>query len=172
MECGTLVLSSDGEMLGYAYSSKLPHTICTASLAWLSVAMALAGGCGGGDRPKTIRIEGKVTLDGSDWPQEGELYFLPIAPAEGYPRRAAAARFGKDGTFSSPTSWEEGDGIVPGKYRLFVECWKIPPTRTGPPPLSYVADKYMAGATSDLEVTITAESADEFFQWDFPSNGG
>ena len=165
-------LSTVGVMETQTRSARTVTTPRVALLACLTALFIGCSGCGGGDRPKTVHIEGRVTLDGGDWPQAGELYFLPIAPEEGYPRRAATAKFGTDGVLSPPTSWEEGDGVVPGKYRLFVECWKVPPTRTGPPSVSFVADKYMAGATSDIEVTITAESANEELLWDFPSKGG
>jgi hypothetical protein len=95
---------------------------------------------------------------------------LPLEPAAGLPRRPATASFSADGQFGAPTSWQEGDGVVPGKYKVYVMCWKVPPTSTGPPPVSYVAPKYQSAATSDRTVEITSESADEEFVWDFPSN--
>jgi hypothetical protein len=127
-------------------------------------------GCGDGNRPATVSIHGRVTLDNGDWPKDGVLYFLPLEPAAGLPRRAATAKFGTDGNFSTPTSWAEGDGIVPGRYRVYVECWKIRPTRAGPPPVSYADTKYQSGATSDIEVEITPESDGQAFEWNFPSN--
>ena len=139
--------------------------------AWACFAATccLAAGCGGG-RPKTLPIEGRVTLAKGGWPIEGEVYFIPLKPAEGYPRRAARAKFDSDGVFSSPTSWEEGDGIVPGTYKVFIACWKVRPTGTGPPPISYVAPEYQNATLSDLEVEITPESARQKFEWDFPRN--
>ena len=130
--------------------------------------MAVAG-CGAGDRPQTIPIQGTVTLAGGPWPKPGEVYFLPIAPKDGFPRRAAVARFETDGKFSSPTSWVEGDGIVPGRYRVYVTCWKTPPTRSGPPPVAYTDSKYQSGATSDIEMEADAESEGKEFRWDFPA---
>jgi hypothetical protein len=132
--------------------------------------LALSAGCGGSDYPTTVPISGRVTLDGGGWPTEGEIYFLPLQPAAGLPRRAATAKFSADGQFDAPTSWEPGDGIVPGEYKVYVMCWKVPPTSTGPPPVSYVAEKYQSAATSDRVVQIGAESASEEHEWDFPSN--
>jgi hypothetical protein len=134
------------------------------------IALILLGGCGGADYPTTVPISGRVTLAGGIWPTDGEIYFLPLKPAAGLPRRAATAKFSSDGQFGSPTSWREGDGIVPGQYKIYVMCWKAPPTSTGPPPVSYVAEKYQSAATSDLTVDITPQSADEEFKWDFPRN--
>ena len=60
---------------------------------------------------------------------------------------------------------------MPGRYKVFVECWKKRPTRAGPPPVGYTTPKYQSGATSDIEVEITEESADKTYEWDFPSGG-
>lgn len=139
---------------------------------FVAVALATVVGCGGNSRPKTVPISGSISYGGAEWPAEGQLHFLPLEPAEGYPRRNAVVDFGQDGKFSSPTSWEAGDGVVPGKYRVYVECWKIKPTIDGPPPVSYVSDKFMSGAQSDIEVEITADSSDETFHWDIAPNQG
>ncbi len=128
-------------------------------------------GCGGADRPLTVPISGSVTLNKGAWPSSGTLFFLPLEPAPGLPRRAATAEFETDGVFATPSSWTEGDGVVPGRYKVFVECWKVRPTRAGPRPVGYTTPKYQSGATSDIEVEITEESADNTYQWDFPSSG-
>jgi hypothetical protein len=135
----------------------------------LVFSLLIDSGCGKSGKPETIPIKGQVTLDGGPWPKEGEVFFLPLQPSSGYPRRAAVAIFTPEGAFDSPTSWVSGDGVVPGLYKVYVTCWKVPPTRSGPPPVSYTDDKYISGATSDIEVEITAESEDEEFHWDFPS---
>lgn len=135
----------------------------------LAIGILAAAGCGSRNHPQCVPIHGLVTLGSGSWPKEGEVYFLPLEPAAGLPRRAAVAKFQIDGQFSTPTSWVEGDGVVPGRYRVYVVCWKTPPTRSGPPPIAYTDPKYVSGATSDIEVTINAESEDEDFHWDFPA---
>ena len=150
-----------------SYDYMASQTMRFALAQFLFVVLA---GCGGPDYPTTVPISGRVTLDGENWPTEGEIYFLPLDPAGDFPRRAATSKFSASGHFDSPTSWQEGDGIVPGKYKVYVMCWKVRPTSTGPPPVSYVAEKYQSGATSDLIVDIAMESANEEFLWDFPSN--
>jgi hypothetical protein len=143
----------------------LPRTVFVFACTVLNLT-----GCGDGNRPATVSIHGRVTLDNGDWPKDGVLYFLPLEPAAGLPRRAATAKFGTDGNFSTPTSWSEADGIVPGRYRVYVECWTVRPTRAGPPPVGYADTKYQSGATSDIEVEITPESDGQAFEWNFPSN--
>jgi hypothetical protein len=120
----------------------------------------------GSDRPQTIPVTGKVTLNGGTWPVPGELYFLPTRPAEGFPRRPGKAQFDTDGAFAA-TTWEDGDGLTPGEYKVFVMCWKTPPTFGGPPPESYVDEKYQAGATSDITIDVKLDSTHGNVAWDF-----
>jgi len=127
-------------------------------------------GCKDRSRPSVVPIHGRVTLDNGAWPEAGTLHFLPIKPAPGFPSRAATVKFDTDGNFPAPTPWAEGDGIAPGRYKVYVECWKVPPTRDGPEPVGYAAPKYQSAATSDIEVEITPQSESETFEWDFPSN--
>ena len=145
-----------------------------AAARWLVVAPpADAGvlGCRGGDRPKTAPIHGQITDAGSEWPAGGTLYFLPIEPAEGYPRRAATIEFQTDGHFTSPTSFKPGDGVVPGRYTVFVDCWKVKPTSGGPPRRELRRREVPGGRHQcDFEAEITSDSAGEEFHWDFPPN--
>lgn len=150
-------------MMAYVWNQWTPL------LAVMALAASGATGCGSSKRPQTVDIHGQVTLAGGPWPQAGEVYFLPLEPAAGLPRRAAVSAFETDGRFSTPTSWAPGDGIVPGKYRVYITCWKTPPTRSGPPPVAYTDEKYISGATSDIEITIDEQSPDKDFKWDFPA---
>lgn len=85
-------------------------------------------GCGS-QRPKTIPVEGTVTFGGAVPPAKGALYFTPIRVDAGYPRRPAIANFdpAEQGKYSV-RSFQEGDGLVPGEYRVRVECWKEVPS--------------------------------------------
>ena len=127
-------------------------------------------GCTAADRPQTVPIQGRVTLEKGNWPTEGVLHFLPLQPAPNFPRRAARATFNTSGEFSSPTSWAEGDGIVPGRYRVYVECWKVRPTLRGAATGRLHNYRVPVWATSDIEVEITPKSEDDTFEWDFPAN--
>jgi hypothetical protein len=102
-------------------------------------AVFLLAGCGS-DGPTTVPVGGQITFDGEPPPADGAVYFAPIKVAAGFPRRPGRARFGQDGSYEA-TSFADGDGLVPGEYRVSVECWKSPPG-TGPgggAGVSYVA---------------------------------
>jgi hypothetical protein len=77
------------------------------------VLLALAAvGCGGKYTP--VAVEGTVTLDGQ--PVEGAMVsFLP----ENGTGRAATGMTDPDGTFQL-TTFQEGDGALPGTYRVIV----------------------------------------------------
>jgi len=108
----------------------------------------------GSNVPKTIRVSGRVTFDGQPPPGPGSVYFLPIEAAEGFPSRPATGDFDKDGHFKAKT-FDPGDGLMPGKYILYVECWETPPNLEGKPEKSYVPQKYQAAQTSGFKLDIT-----------------
>ena len=85
----------------------------------------LLSGCGS-DLPERIRVDGTVTFNGGPPPAAGELTFWPIETAEGLPSRPASATFGADGKFNVD-SFGSGDGLVPGRYRVNVMCWRRQP---------------------------------------------
>ena len=146
------------------------HRVLPAASSLLVAALCLAvsAGCGRSG-PETVPVVGKVTLDGGAWPTAGRLYFNPLETAEGLPRRPGTADFDTDGRFTV-SSWEQGDGLVPGKYKVGVECWKVQPTMGGPPAVSYVAEPYQAAATSDKVVVIEPGSPEVELNWDVPRN--
>jgi hypothetical protein len=111
---------------------------------WLCVLLLLLFplGCGG-DRPKTIPVEGKITFGGGPCPAAGYIDFQPIEPAEGYPTRPGSAEFAEDGLYAV-TSYEPGDGLVPGRYRVHIECWKeLPDEASMSPGVSHVPADYV-----------------------------
>lgn len=118
--------------------------------------LALAG-CDTAPRP--IPVSGRVTLDGGAWPRRGMIFFAPIEPAEGFPRRPGAADFDESGAFRA-TSFKTGDGLYPGKYAVNIECWEVPPSMgAGPPAVSAVPPKYANSSTSGLTVEVPPDAA-------------
>jgi hypothetical protein len=111
----------------------------------LSFAVVWLAGCGGSDRPKTIPISGKVSINGQAPGEGGKLYFTPTQPAEGYFKRPASGTFTAAGEYRV-MSWEVDDGLVPGHYTVGVV--PIDPNKTAIP------TKYQQGATSGLEVDV------------------
>jgi len=106
--------------------------------------------------PQTVPVAGKVTFDGQPPPAEGIVYFLPMEAAPGFSSRPATADFGPDGAFRA-TTFEPGDGLMPGKYQMHVECWETAPNMDGNPVKSHVPQKYQNAETSGFAVEITTD---------------
>ncbi|HZN36316.1 MAG TPA: hypothetical protein VFB80_20950, partial [Pirellulaceae bacterium] len=97
-----------------------------------------------------------VTFDGQAPPGPGSIYFLPQEAAEGFPSRPATGDFDKDGNYKVKT-FDPGDGLMPGKYTMHVECWQTPPNMEGKPVKSFVPAKYQSAASSGFSVEITTD---------------
>lgn len=79
----------------------------------LSLVTTLAG-CGGSDKPDTVPVSGKVTLDGV--PVEGaSVMFRPEGSG-----RPGTAMTDADGAYSLSSYGEPNDGAVPGEYTVAV----------------------------------------------------
>lgn len=101
-----------------------------------------------------VPVRGMITFGGGSWPKPGILYFTAESSAPGLPKRPALGGFDTEGKLTVSTA-EKGDGLVPGKYRIAVECWEVPPQMgTSPSPKSYVPMRYTSAATSGLTVTV------------------
>jgi hypothetical protein len=112
--------------------------------------------CGCGGSSDAVSVTGRVTLDGGEWPATGMLYFAPIEPAEGFPRRPGTAEFDRDGRFRAQTP-PDLDGLIPGRYRVTANCWLEPPSDNPSDPtggVNAVPAKYQSPQTSDWEITV------------------
>ena len=109
-------------------------------------------GCGSG-RPETVYVGGTVTIDGKAPTKPGMIYFAPTEPAEGFPRRPGRATFDTDGRFCA-TTFVDGDGLIPGHYRVGIDCWQTPPLAEGPPAVSLVPDAYREPGSSGMELVV------------------
>jgi hypothetical protein len=118
-------------------------------------AVLLLTSCGS-DLPQTIPVSGRVTFDGKPPPAVGNVQFLALEAAEGFPLRPASGAFGTDGQYRAQT-FEPGDGLMPGKYLLSVECWDVPPNMSGNPGKSHVPKKYQSPRTSGFTLDITPD---------------
>ncbi|GAB6166712.1 hypothetical protein JCM19992_27120 [Thermostilla marina] len=89
-------------------------------------------GCGGsGDRPKTYPVEGTVTLNGK--PVAGAtVVFAPVVGggSESTPQ-AAQGKTDANGRYVLST-FETGDGAMPGEYTVIVTKYDVQPTPGGP----------------------------------------
>jgi hypothetical protein len=119
------------------------------SKATVALAVCLTG-CGANERPKTIPISGRVTIDGQAPGEFGKLFFTPTEAAEGYAKRPASGSFGPQGDYRV-MSWTPDDGLVPGHY--LVNVLPGDPAKTNVPP------EYQDSSTSGLEVNVPADQA-------------
>jgi hypothetical protein len=117
-------------------------------MAALAAALLSLGGCWGNDRPKTIPISGRVTVDGREPGEFGKIYFTPTQAAEGYDKRPASGSFDQSGTYRV-MSWEPDDGLVPGHYTVNVQPVDAHASK--------IAKKYQNSATSGLEVDVPVD---------------
>jgi hypothetical protein len=126
---------------------------------WLltgSAFILIAVGCGEG-KPQPVPVAGQVTLSGGPWPKPGKMTFFPVEPAAGFPRTLGVAEFTPDGRFVAQ-SRQPGDGLMPGRYQVGVECWEEPPTDIRPAGKNpYVAEKHRNPKTSGLELVVPIE---------------
>jgi len=114
----------------------------------LAAAVVWLGGCGGNDRPKTIPISGRVTIDGQPPGEGGKLFFTPTEAAEGYNKRPASGSFDAEGNYRV-MSWEPDDGLVPGHYTVNVQ--------PGDPAKTKIPARYHNSSTSGLEVDVPVD---------------
>jgi hypothetical protein len=131
------------------------------SLRWAPLALCLMIlGCGP-DRPLTIPVSGQVTFVGQPPPAPGRIYFQPL-DAGGGNTRPGSAEFDVDGRFTA-TSYEEGDGLLPGRYRVQIDCWKTPPREEGTPGVSHIPPGFAPG-----ELVVDAADGEKTLSYDIP----
>ncbi len=130
-------------------------------------ACLLAVGCGS-DGPETVQVRGKITFGGGEWPKPGMLYFASVKTAEGLPGRPGRARFDTRGNFKV-TTFAEDDGLIPGQYKVGVECWEVEPAMDNPQAAkSYVPQEFQSPMTSGLELNVVPGQSAIELQWDVP----
>lgn len=119
------------------------------------IAAGLAG-CGS-DLPQTVPVTGTVTFDGAAPPGPGIVYFLPQEAAAGFPSRPGSGDFDAQGKYSA-TTFAPRDGLMPGKYTVYIECWQTPPNMEGKPVKSYVPKKFQDAQTSGMKLDVAPGS--------------
>lgn len=119
---------------------------------WLALALAaIAGGCG--DQEKTHTVRGKVTLKDGSPLTKGVVVF----ESDEY---EAFGDIQEDGSYEL-TSYEPGDGIPKGTYRVRLEVRgdgsAIEEESPDAPTRLPVPEKYESGATSGLECVVDGD---------------
>lgn len=124
----------------------------TRLLAAATVLGILASGCGPSG-PKRLQVHGKVTFNGAPPRADGSVYFSPVQAAKGFPARGGYGTFvAGDGSYVVG-SVKPDDGLMPGRYRVTIECFQQPPIG-GSPGKSLVPAGYVAP-----ELDIKADDA-------------
>lgn len=101
-------------------------------------------GCGDG-RPRRVPVSGRVLIDGKPL----EYGFVQVIPKGSRP---ASGKIGADGRFTL-TTFNKGDGCVPGKHRVAV----FPNKNLSEIKVRWFAPKkYASPRTSGLEMKVTA----------------
>lgn len=115
-----------------------------ASWTIFAAAIGMLAGCGSGRDLPLVPVTGIVTFSGGPPPKEGRVIFsqLPGTERKGLPNRPGRASFGTDGKFVAMT-FEPGDGLLPGKYSVRVECVDgVPGPATPWDTISFVPSSY------------------------------
>jgi hypothetical protein len=124
----------------------LPLTACC-------LLILLAAGCGRRG-PEVVPVDGTITFGGGPWPKAGVLIFAVESPSPGLPNRPTMGLFDADGRLTV-TTYTKGDGLIPGKYKIGVECWEVRPDIMSPHAAkSYVPTRYGSPETSGFTVVV------------------
>jgi hypothetical protein len=83
----------------------------------------VAAGCGSGHGLPLVPVTGRITFQGGTPPAPGNFTFVQTGDSvvKGLPKRPGRATFGSDGKYRA-TSFEEGDGLLPGTYDVNITC--------------------------------------------------
>lgn len=125
--------------------------------SWMMAALLSAfAGCGGRG-VELVEVSGTVTLDGGPMPAAGSILFTPLETTDGLPARPGVAEFDTSGRYRAST-FGDAPGLIPGRYGVAVQCWKTPPSGdVGPPPESFLPERYADPAASGLVLEVPAE---------------
>ncbi|WP_166829244.1 hypothetical protein [Thalassoroseus pseudoceratinae] len=124
-----------------------------------TLAVCLCGmlGCGGPDRPERVPVSGQVLIDGEPL-TVGSVQILPENA------RAANGKIDSEGRFEM-TTFEPGDGVVPGTHRVVVVASEA---MGGTGQKWHAPKKYIDPTQSGLTVEITepTDSLEINLSWD------
>jgi hypothetical protein len=75
-----------------------------------------AAGCGASGDVEVYPVKGQVTFNGKPMVGGGSIAFYPVGAQEG---KAAGGFINEDGTYEL-TTYDDGDGSMPGEFRVIV----------------------------------------------------
>lgn len=112
-----------------------------------ALALGVAAGCGP-DRPDVVPASGQVLIDGQPLPHG----FVQVLPENARPATGPV----KDGRFVL-TTFEPGDGVVPGRHRVAVLASEA---EGGTGQRWHAPKKYADPETSGLEIEVAEPTED------------
>lgn len=104
----------------------------------------------------TKQVKGTVTFEGKAPPAAGRITLAPIEAVEPFPRRAASGDFDESGKFIL-TTFESGDGAIPGRYIANIACWREVPTLETKLSANYVPPDFKHEVTIDANANEPIE---------------
>lgn len=132
---------------------------------FMATLVCVLAGCGGRG-VELIQVSGTVTFDGKPVPAAGTLYFRPVEVNGGTPIRPASVPFDALGRYVAYT-FPEAPGLIPGRYHVRVECWKVPPSEeTSGAGQSYLPGRALAADAAPLEFNLPPGSATQVWNVD------
>lgn len=127
-------------------------------LSVVGLACAIILGCSDGKPPRTP-VKGKVIFDKMETPKTGTVYFAPITEETTGLKRPAFAVFDHSGEFVVTSFGKDRhDGLLPGKYKVYIEAFDVVPTLENPTPKSYVPKRYKDPKKTPFELEVPAQS--------------
>lgn len=122
-------------------------------LPGLLVVAALAG-CGSSNPYSTVKVSGQVTYEDGSLIQAEEISLLFVSQikavdAKTKPRDGTARVNVADGTFSCASTYDYGDGLIPGEHRVAIQ-----PMKDGVPVAGAVPAAYIDPGTTPLKTVV------------------
>jgi hypothetical protein len=138
-------------------NSSARSCLLLACLPWLL--LSVVTGCSDG-WPKRVPVSGQVLIDGKPL----EVGFIQVL-VEGH--RPASGKIGPDSRFTL-TTFDQGDGCVPGKHRVVVFSQK---SLNGMTTKWFAPKKYANSVTSGLEINVADPHDDVVLHLTWKSSG-
>jgi hypothetical protein len=128
----------------------------SARLLLVAALSLVAAGCGSDAPYEVISISGTVMYE-DETPVPGEYVTVTFIPqvenldSKTYPRSAQAG-VDPDGTFSNASTYEFGDGVIPGEHKVVVESVDANESPTGAVPPEYSSQE-----STPLTITVSPD---------------
>ena len=135
--------------------------------ALLCIASLVTSGCGSRYPAETYSVKGRVVFPDGKPLEGGNIEF---APQDGAVKTSARGTIDADGRFTL-TTFEEGDGAIPGKHRVLILPARRREDRSGRTSIN-LDGRYQSFESSGLEFTVTDDPSQNDFEIKVTPAGG